>query len=269
MQLKVRTIIPIKCKRVQMLTAQCLYWSIIFYRLGMIFIQSSIVLQYIKIFPAQLWTRRVCWGFLALIWLWNVPSIIAQAFSCIPIRAFWDHTVKHKTCINSAAIWFSNAVFGIVMDLCLIITPIPVLKSLHLPTRQKIALIMVFCIGSFGFITSILRLHSLWTISHSSDPTWENIDAASWSFVEVCTGIICSCLPTLRPLFSRFLPKLLGAGSSFSRTTKVNNTELLSQRFSRKVFSRVDEEEDIQGKRSDVHKTNGPITVTTEFTVTG
>jgi hypothetical protein len=39
----------------------------------------------------------------------------------------------------------------------------------------------------------------------SSDPSWENIGAAIWSVVELNTAIICSCLPTLRPLLSKFI----------------------------------------------------------------
>jgi hypothetical protein len=38
----------------------------------------------------------------------------------------------------------------------------------------------------------------------STDPSWENTGAAIWSAVELNTAIICSCLPTLRPLLAKF-----------------------------------------------------------------
>lgn len=35
------------------------------------------------------------------------------------------------------------------------------------------------------------------------DPTWDNIETAVWTVVELNTAILCSSLPVLRPLISR------------------------------------------------------------------
>src|SRR5271155_524357 len=58
-------------------------------------------------------------------------------------------------------------------------------------------------------MTSILRLHSLYVISRSDDVTWDNVGAATWSSVELNVGIMCACLPTLRPLMNRLFPHAL------------------------------------------------------------
>lgn len=60
-------------------------------------------------------------------------------------------------------------------------------------------------------VVSILRLQSLYVISRARDVTWENPLAAIWSSLEVNTGILCSCLPTLRSCVARIFPKLLGS----------------------------------------------------------
>ena len=60
-------------------------------------------------------------------------------------------------------------------------------------------------------IVSILRLQSLVEISNSTDPTYDNPSAATWSSVETNIGIICSCLPLLRPLLIRWLPSTFSA----------------------------------------------------------
>ena len=65
-------------------------------------------------------------------------------------------------------------------------------------------------------IVSILRLHSLVAISNSTDQSYDNPSAATWSSIEVNVGIICSCLPLLRPLMHKFLP---GVFSSHRRNT--------------------------------------------------
>ncbi|KAF9777323.1 hypothetical protein IL306_004454 [Fusarium sp. DS 682] len=63
---------------------------------------------------------------------------------------------------------------------------------------------------------SIIRIRTLKTAASTNDPNWDNVDAAIWSFLEVTLAIITSCLPTLRPLFSKFMPKLFA--SSFGRS---------------------------------------------------
>lgn len=65
-------------------------------------------------------------------------------------------------------------------------------------------------------MVSILRLQSLVKISNSQDPTYDNPPAASWSSVETNIGIICSCLPLLRPLLTRYLPHIF---TSYKRST--------------------------------------------------
>ncbi|KAL1596646.1 hypothetical protein SLS60_009294 [Paraconiothyrium brasiliense] len=67
----------------------------------------------------------------------------------------------------------------------------------------------------FVCIVSILRLQSLVAISGSKDQTYDNAPAATWSAVESNVGIICSCLPLMRPLAARWLP---GVFSSHKRS---------------------------------------------------
>jgi len=67
-------------------------------------------------------------------------------------------------------------------------------------------------------ITSILRLHSLYVVSRATDITWYNVGAATWSAVEVNVGIICACLPTLRPLIGRIFPSILASSHVISHT---------------------------------------------------
>ena len=43
--------------------------------------------------------------------------------------------------------WFTNAAINIATDFAIVILPIPIIKSLNLPRRQKQALIGIFAIG--------------------------------------------------------------------------------------------------------------------------
>ena len=54
-------------------------------------------------------------------------------------------------------------------------------------------------------IISIVRLFTLRDSIDTDDPTWDNVPTSYWTVVELNCGIICACLPTLRPLLRKFL----------------------------------------------------------------
>ncbi|KAJ5098252.1 hypothetical protein N7532_005253 [Penicillium argentinense] len=89
--------------------------------------------------------------------------------------------------------------------------PIPVLSNLQLPQKKKAGLILIFAAGSFACITSIVRLRIVATDTKATDSAKPiaNAELAKWSFVEMNMGIICSCLPSLYPIFTRIFPSLL------------------------------------------------------------
>ncbi|PGH19269.1 hypothetical protein AJ80_04136 [Polytolypa hystricis UAMH7299] len=118
------------------------------------------------------------------------------------------------------ALWLSNAIIHIVTDVALLIMPMPILSTLQLPKKQKLAIIGIFAVGGFVCITSGLRLQSLRVIGRSQDKTWDNVGAAAWSAVECNVGIICCCLPTLRPLVARLFPRFLSSSYGYSSNTK-------------------------------------------------
>jgi hypothetical protein len=65
----------------------------------------------------------------------------------MPVAYFWDKTIKGGHCMNQYAVWFTNAAVNIVTDFAIIILPMPVLRSLDLPLKQKRALMLVFALG--------------------------------------------------------------------------------------------------------------------------
>lgn len=90
--------------------------------------------------------RLACWlliGFLGLYGTWTIVSAWAN---CVPLAKFWDPTVP-GFCLDKKALWFSNSGIHILTDVIILIYPMPVLKSLQLPKKQKIALMAVFALG--------------------------------------------------------------------------------------------------------------------------
>ncbi|KAL2002112.1 hypothetical protein VTN02DRAFT_639 [Thermoascus thermophilus] len=203
----------------EILTKQMkVFWiTIPIYNTSLICAKASILMQYHRVFPTKR-MRIACWILLSVLGIYGSWAVLSAYFNCIPVSKFWIPE-KPGYCLSQEALWFSNASMHIITDVGILVLPIPALLSLDLPKKQKIALMAIFAVGGFVCVTSIFRLVSLKVISRSTDPTYDNVGAATWSAVECNTGIICACLPTLRPLVSRFLPHFLSTGSGRSRTT--------------------------------------------------
>ncbi|CAI7588980.1 unnamed protein product [Penicillium bialowiezense] len=214
-------LIPAAIYKAQML---CFWASVPIYQTSLISTKMSILLQYKRVFSTPR-MRLACWlliGFLGLYGTWTIVSAWAN---CVPLAKFWDPTVP-GFCLDKKALWFSNSGIHILTDVIILIYPMPVLKSLQLPKKQKIALMAVFALGGIVLITTILRLQSLLVISNSSDPTYDNVGAAAWSAVECNVAIICACLPGTRAFLSQLLPHIFSTRSNGyrSRTTRPTRT---------------------------------------------
>ncbi|KAL2870512.1 putative integral membrane protein [Aspergillus lucknowensis] len=165
--------------------------------------------------------RVACYCLLGFLGVWGTWTFVSAWLNCVPVAKFWNESLDGY-CLDKKALWFSNSAIHIFTDIVLLIFPMPALKKLQLPSRQKIALMAVFALGAFVFVTSILRMQSLLVISESKDPTYDNVGAATWSAVECNVAIICACLPATRALISKLIPRLFSTRRSKNTSTPYN-----------------------------------------------
>ena len=64
-----------------------------------------------------------------------------------PLAGFWDVTIPHH-CIDQIRFELVAAMLNIVVDLVIMVLPLPTIWSLQLPKRQKWALSGVFMLGT-------------------------------------------------------------------------------------------------------------------------
>ncbi|KAL7272449.1 hypothetical protein RUND412_004751 [Rhizina undulata] len=84
--------------------------------------------------------------------------------------------------------------------------------------RQKTALVVIFSLGFFATVASIVKMAYLSNYGQSGDYLYTTVYLAKWSMVEVNVGIITSSMPTLQPLFRRILEKTNYSLSNPSKT---------------------------------------------------
>ncbi|KAK7177528.1 integral membrane protein [Paraphaeosphaeria sporulosa] len=210
------------------------FGSLIVYYLSLGFTKVSVVLQYRRVFPLRS-VQIACWAILSIVISYTIWTVLGSVFACIPVRAFWTKE-EGASCLNQSTMWYTNAAINIVTDFIIILLPMPVIKSLHLARRQKMALYIIFAVGGIVCIMSILRLQSLAVIANSADPLYDNPPAATWSSVETNVGIVCSCLPCLRPLIARYFPSI------FASSRKSSGLPAHSRRRSRAAYLRQTEQ---------------------------
>jgi hypothetical protein len=186
------------------------------YNLAQIVTKMSFLLQYRRIFQEGGRTRRVCIALLIFLACWGVTQEVLVAFACVPTSLFIPSQVP--ICINSLMVYYLTSVMNIVTDFIVFTVPLPAIRSLHLPHRQKLLVTGIFCLGFFTCIISIVRLFFLHLTINTVDPTWDNVPSAWLSVVELNCGILCASLPPLRALLRRLhFPGFHGSSNGYRR----------------------------------------------------
>ncbi|KAH6680193.1 hypothetical protein B0J14DRAFT_259981 [Halenospora varia] len=184
----------------------------IFYIFVQVLTKVSLLICFLRIFP-QRWFQITTKVSIIAILLHGVIFVFVIAFQCVPVRSIWDPTVPAK-CLNKTAIIFSGSAFSIVEDLLILLLPIPCIKHLNLKVGKRIIVGVMFSLGSFACITSMIRLKHLIGFGDFTDSSWDNMDTSIWSSIEIATAVICACLPALRPILMLILPRIFGKRST-------------------------------------------------------
>ncbi|KAJ5899561.1 hypothetical protein N7495_004305 [Penicillium taxi] len=226
---------------IYILQMKALWAAIPSYQTSLFSTKLSIVLLYQRIFqtPRMHLACSILFYFLICYAAWTIATAWAI---CVPVAKFWYPSIS-GFCFDKKALWFSNSAIHITTDILLLVYPMPLLKSLQLPRKQKLALMAVFALGGFVVITSILRLQSLLRSANSTDPTYDNLGVAEWSGIECNVAIICTCLPSTRAFMSRIFPHVFSTRSNGYRS---KTTEPYPLRSGANAFSGTGEDTHIQ-----------------------
>lgn len=169
--------------------------------------KASILTQYLRIF-CSLRTRALCYTLLACLVPAASYAVFAGIFLCSPTAKLWRPEMQ-GTCRSAQTYWLSVAGLDIMLDFLVLLLPLPAILVLRLPSRQKIALVLVFTLGFFVCIVSVARLATVYLTAQHGDYVRSGVWAVIWSAVEANVGIICACLLALKPLVAKLCPSLL------------------------------------------------------------
>ncbi|KAI1499600.1 integral membrane protein [Biscogniauxia marginata] len=186
-------------------TLKLFYVAQAFYKVTLNLTKASILLLYLRIF-VQRWFRVSCHILLGIIICFMIATTASSIWQCNPVARAWDKTIP-GTCISITANWYANAGFSIATDVVILVLPMQPIFQSKLPTRQKWALMIVFALGIFVTVTSILRMQTLNFSSTSPDTTYD-ITSSIWTVIEENVAILCACLPMCKGPLSLLFPSV-------------------------------------------------------------
>ncbi|EQK99093.1 Extracellular membrane protein, CFEM domain protein [Ophiocordyceps sinensis CO18] len=185
------------------ITVFCRYFYImeVIYFADVALVKLALLYFYLGIFPSA-GVRWLLLGTILLVAVFGVVFVAVAVFQCAPVDYYWwKWDGEHQgRCMDINAIAWSNAAISIVVDVWMLGIPMWQLKSLRLDWSKKLGVGIMFSVGTFVTIVSVLRLRALNFSAHTANPTWDFFDVGIWSTVEINVGIICVCMPSLRLL---------------------------------------------------------------------
>ena len=206
---------------------------------------------------------------------WGTTYFFLIVFNCKPIRYFWDKSIPGGKCYGDTLLEsYLLGAANIVTDIAVLVLPIPWLAKLQMDTSKKLALIGTFLLGSLWVsmfpnpvsyrkyadltghsvcIASVLRMPFIGELNNwdvtckpihhiSLNQSWPSLDTivnlGIWINVECCVGILCACIPTLRPLVRTRWPEAFRSRFSRSRSSR-SGTNRGSLRLTDEKNSRI------------------------------
>jgi hypothetical protein len=168
-------------------------------------IKLSLIAFYLEIFKTRGF-RITAYILGAGIIINSTIIIFLTVFTCTPVQYFWNRDIEGK-CMDIKAVPLANSVCAIVQDILLVLLPLFFIRHLQMRRHRKVAVCIMFAIGTFGCIATIIRLDVLLKSNPFSDPTWDYVEVTIWTELELAAGFACVSLPSIRMLVIKMLPK--------------------------------------------------------------
>ncbi|KAK7756805.1 hypothetical protein SLS62_001250 [Diatrype stigma] len=197
-----------------------LKWTVsvnIFYMLSSDLAKLSLLFLYLRITPDNRF-HIVVKTLAAAFALYALVYAMISIFSCRPISASWDLALMAagSTCINKANFFLAASVANIVMDVIILVMPVPIIIPLQIPRRQKASLLLLFATGGFVIVVAIYNSVLTVNLFLSNNYTWGLSYELSWMYAELSACVICASASSLKPVFVRCIPGLFSSHFGYS-----------------------------------------------------
>ncbi|KAI1097631.1 hypothetical protein F4804DRAFT_347024 [Jackrogersella minutella] len=165
----------------------------------------------------------VSWILIFLSTSWSLSFLVALVFGCGKNAPFYWPTKQSEKNVSCTVFVLEEGlvISGFILDVFILILPIPTIWTLNMSCRKKLATTGVFLVGLLSITTAITRMLIYFLVSYQlqGDGYDLNQTAATLlylSMLEISLAAIAACLPSLNVLakhvsFRKFYSRL-GSG---------------------------------------------------------
>lgn len=122
-------------------------------------IKLSIIFFYYRIFEVPMF-RKILYVVVFLVVGWWIAIFVVSWVQCKPYSYFWNQYVDptaQGSCINIGAFFIGNGVASVVTDFLILLTPIPMVWSLHMPVEKRLSILGIFALGGLYVLPPMCR----------------------------------------------------------------------------------------------------------------
>lgn len=108
----------------------------------------AMLLLYLKVFPDQNF-RRVCFVMIGVCLAYMPATALATFFNCTPVSYNWTSWTGETegSCFSFNTFAWAQSSINIVLDLIIILLPIPQLWKLNMGRKKRIQIVLMFSVG--------------------------------------------------------------------------------------------------------------------------
>ena len=129
--------------------AKCLFAIELLYLIGDCLPRISVLLLYLRVFTNR-WARITCYGLLVTTIAVFLSYTFAVIFNCTPVAFQWDKSIDGGWCYDQEAFYKTTSFPNIMLDVVMLVLPIPMIVKLQAPMIRKLGLGFVFVMGSMS-----------------------------------------------------------------------------------------------------------------------
>ncbi|ETS75365.1 hypothetical protein PFICI_12309 [Pestalotiopsis fici W106-1] len=197
--------------------------------------------------------KHALWLVHAMNFAWLFARLFGDIFMCSPVQKAWNPALPGK-CLNTGWLWTGFGVTGLLIDVIILIMPLPVLWKLRITTLRRIQICAVFVLGYLVVVVSIGRLVTILEAGDQIDldPTYKLVLPLLWLGSEIAIAIVCVSLPSI--LFLGQRAHRNGFRSLFQPSAQLSKTGLISSGTNHPYHEESDENGLVMRTRAHSHR---------------
>ncbi|KAI1761978.1 hypothetical protein GGR53DRAFT_503358 [Hypoxylon sp. FL1150] len=181
---------------------KCILISSCLVQVALTVVKIAILLFYKRLFGNIKKFQTAVWVAIVLVGCWGVLFFLLVLCESDPVSGSWTGQGRFR--FEPTPLALGQVGTSIALDVVVLCFPIPIIFGLHMPTRKKVAVGLIFWLGAFCCVAAIVRMilvsQSLDQVVQTGNAVYTQSVQFIFMILEPNCSIIAACLPCYGPL---------------------------------------------------------------------